>query len=99
MDSLEIGALVVIVLVVAAWIGALLVTKKVQQASTNSPEPLALPKGSIRAILGLLIVGEFINFLLFGSKIIGDAFNSILAAFGTLAGAVTGFYFGARSQK
>ncbi len=98
MNSLEIGAVVVVVLVVAAWVGALLAGRK---TPVNPLEPLALPKGSVRAILGLLIVGEFVNFLLFGWKAIDEAatFGSILAAFGTLAGAVTGFYFGSRSSK
>jgi len=51
-------------------------------------------------MLALLIVGSYINFLMFGSAFFEDQFDKILAAFGTLAGAVTGFYFAGRiAQK
>lgn len=117
MDSFTIGAIVVAALVVATWIGALVRTRHAAlpaaaeagaavSATEQTPpqeQPLAIPKGSVRSMMGLLIVGEFVNFLLFGWKTFGTqdsaTFNAVLAAFATLSGAVTGFYFGARSSK
>lgn len=58
---------------------------------------LGLPSGSVRAILALLIVGSFVNVLVFGSDVFGDKFEQVITAFGTLAGAVTGFYFAGRT--
>ena len=62
---------------------------------------LNLPRGSVRSILALAIVGSFIIFLAFMPflKADGDALlQSALTAFGTLSGAVMGFYFGGRSS-
>ena len=58
---------------------------------------LGLPSGSVRAILALLIVGSFVNVLVFGGDVFGDEFEQVITAFGTLAGAVTGFYFAGRT--
>ncbi len=57
---------------------------------------LNLPEGSVRAILALIIVGSFVNVLIFGSDVLDDDFEQVITAFGTLAGAVTGFYFAGR---
>ena len=57
---------------------------------------LNLPEGSVRSMLALLILGTFLNVLTFGGCLLGEHFNSVLAAFGTLAGSVLGFYFGSR---
>ena len=59
---------------------------------------LNLPEGSVRAMLALLIVGSFVNVLLFGVNELGDSFEQVVTAFGTLAGAVTGFYFAGRTS-
>lgn len=59
---------------------------------------LNLPRGSIRGILALLAVGSFVNVLVLGAPALGAHFDSILAAFGTLTGAMTGFYFANRSS-
>ena len=59
---------------------------------------LNLPEGSIRAIVALLIVGSFVNLLLFGSSIMDEHFEQVVTAFATLAGAVTGFYLPDESQ-
>ena len=59
---------------------------------------LNLPRGSIRGILALLAVGSFVNVLVLGAPVLGAHFDSILAAFGTLTGAMTGFYFANRSS-
>lgn len=63
----------------------------------NPLRGLGLPSGSVRAILALLIVGSFVNVLVFGSDVFGDNFEQVITAFGTLAGAVTGFYFAGRT--
>jgi len=34
----------------------------------------------------------------FGSDVLGDNFEQVITAFGTLAGAVTGFYFAGRKS-
>ena len=62
---------------------------------------LGLPNGSVRSILALLIVGGFVLFAFLGRGIVGDneQFTAILAAWVTLTGAVTGFYFGARTGQ
>ena len=62
---------------------------------------LALPRGTVRAVLALLVVGGFILFAFLGRGIVGDneQFTAILAAWVTLTGAVTGFYFGARTGQ
>lgn len=54
---------------------------------------LALPRGSIRAMLAIAIVGSFLIYLVFG-----DNNTNVITAFGTLSGAVTGFYFGGRAS-
>ncbi|MCE2522300.1 MAG: hypothetical protein J4F49_03650 [Rhodobacteraceae bacterium] len=59
---------------------------------------LNLPAGSVRAMLALLIVGSFVNVLLFGATVLGDNTGQVFTAFGTLAGAVTGFYFAGRKS-
>ncbi len=59
-----------------------------------------LPEGTIRSMLALIIVGSFVIFLVLGSEL--KNFESVVTAFGTLAGAVLGFYFahrGAQTEK
>ena len=67
-----------------------------RHAGSEVLKGLNLPEGSVRAMLALLIVGSFVNVLLFGSSTLGDHFEQVITAFGTLAGAVTGFYFAGR---
>ena len=61
---------------------------------------LNLPRGSLRAMLALLLIGSFINVMVLGAPVFCDdgKFDSILAAFGALTGSVIGFYFGARGS-
>ena len=79
--------------------------KKSEKSSKESGESssgselrgLNLPRGSIRSMLALLAVGSFVNVLVLGAPVLGEHFDSILAAFGTLTGSIIGFYFGNRS--
>ena len=74
----------------ATWFGK-------PEGSAEKPKGLNLPKGSVRAMLALLIVGSYANVLVLGPSMGADLFDQVLTAFGTLAGAVTGFYFAGRS--
>lgn len=59
---------------------------------------LNLPEGSIRGMLALMSVGSFIIVLVLGHGIpeMKEHFDQVVTAFGTLTGAVIGFYFGNR---
>ena len=57
---------------------------------------LNLPRGSLRGILALATIGSFVNVMVLGSPVLGEHFESVLAAFGTLTGSIVGFYFGTR---
>ena len=61
---------------------------------------LNLPEGSIRGMLALMSVGSFIIVLVLGHGIpeMKDHFDQVVTAFGTLTGAVIGFYFGNRGS-
>ena len=50
-------------------------------------------------MLALLIVGSFVNILVFGAEVFPDHFEQVITAFGTLAGSVIGFYFGGRQAS
>ena len=67
--------------------------------SSKSLRGLNLPRGSVRAMLALLIVGSFINILVFGAQVFPGHFEQVITAFGTLAGSVIGFYFGGRNAS
>lgn len=67
----------------------------------NDSRALNLPRGSIRAMLALAIVGSFVILLAFApllAKVETDVLDKVIVAFGTLSGAVTGFYFGGRQS-
>ncbi len=61
---------------------------------------LNMPQGSIRGMFALLSICSFLLFLIFGSQTPGvkENFDKILASFGTLTGAIIGFYFGNRGS-
>ncbi len=88
--------LLVIILVGGPWY-----SKRAGNGSgANRLRGLNLPNGSIRSMMALLIVGSFVNFLIFGAPLIQDTATStnIITAFGTLSGSVIGFYFGSRTS-
>lgn len=57
---------------------------------------LNLPRGSLRGILALLTIGSFVNVMVLGAPFLGEHFENVLTAFGTLTGSIVGFYFGTR---
>ena len=57
---------------------------------------LNLPRGSIRAMLALLLVGSFVNVLLFGAPLLGEEFGAVVTALSAVTASVLGFYFGNR---
>ena len=60
---------------------------------------LALPEGSVRAMIAIAIIGSYLITLSMGSMAIAsDIFDKIIAAFGGLVGAVVGFYFASRGN-
>lgn len=62
---------------------------------------LGLPRGSIRGMLALWMVGSYLLFLVFVPILVttqsADLVDRILTAFGPLVGAVLAFYFAGRS--
>lgn len=61
---------------------------------------LALPKGSVRSMLALMIVGSYLIVLVLGSgtAALENHYTEILGALSGIAGAVVGFYFGSRGS-
>ena len=96
-----IGSQILLLIGVFVWLPLLSHHKGSQGNSASSPlKALNLPAGSVRSMLALAIVGTFLNVLAFGGCILDEQhFNSVLAAFGTLAGSVLGFYFGSRKEE
>ena len=89
-----------------AWIGFLsllvILAKCCIRSGIASPSELRalnLPRGSIRALLAMFAVGSFVIVLVFGGPTIGEYYETILAAFGTLTGSIIGFYFGNRGAS
>ena len=60
---------------------------------------LNLPRGSVRAILALFAVGSFVIVIVFGGPTMGEYYDVVLAAFGSLTGSIIGFYFGNRGAS
>lgn len=85
------------VLVVITLFGLPLLASWLGKEKASERRGLGLPRGSVRSMLALLIVGSTINFLLFGSIAFGENFNEIIAGLVALSGSVTGFYFGGRT--
>ena len=56
---------------------------------------LYLPRGSVRAMLALIVIGTFIVYLVFSDS----KDENVIAVFGTLSAGIIGFYFGSRSSS
>lgn len=80
-------------------IGAPVYSWWVSKSSTGKSElrGLNMPRGSIRGILALLVVGSFLNVLVLGGPVLGNSFQNVVPAFGALTGSIIGFYFGSRT--
>lgn len=93
-------AVLIVMPIYSCWVSKYCVNKDVkEQPPLPKLKGLNLPAGSVRSMIALLIVGSFVNFLIFGGPVLGEYFDKILAAFGTLSGSVIGFYFGNRSAE
>ena len=91
-------ALLVVILGVLPWL-AVRVGKTLGERQEAPPlKGLNLPQGSVRSMLALAIVGTYLNVLVFGGSIIGEHYDTVLAAFSALTGSVLGFYFGSRKS-
>lgn len=90
-------AMLLVVVLVGMPIYSCLAARRNSEASAKL-KGLNLPEGSIRGMLALISVGSFVIVLVFGSGADGmkEHFDQIVTAFGTLTGAVIGFYFGNR---
>ena len=83
---------------VLVGVGALLLSRWSARAREDELRGLNLPRGSIRAMLALLVVGTLINFLVFGgSAFDGEDFARILGVLAGLTGAVIALCFRGRS--
>ena len=119
MLAITIALLIFLAFLVLVYIGTLRRTKDWSQGSTDPAlKGLALPEGSVRALLAFLVVGAFIIFVFFGGGVLArnasttgadgktvitqeinaELYTAVLTAFGTLTGAVVGFYFGGRTS-
>ena len=70
---------------------------KWNKEDTSNLRGLNMPRGSLRGMLALLVVGSFVNVLVLGGPVLGDSFEIVVSAFGALTGSIIGFYFGSRS--
>lgn len=93
---IALGALFILVLVGLPLI-TLCVMKNRQDVALRG---LALPKGSVRSMLALMILGSYMIVIVLGSGTpkIANHFTEILSAQSGIAGAVVGFYFGSRGS-
>ena len=98
-DLLLAEAVLFIVVLVLMPLYSLVVAKWRSGASANL-KGLNLPEGSIRAMLALMSVGSFIIVLVLGHDVaeMKDNYDQVVTAFGTLTGAIIGFYFGNRGS-
>lgn len=83
-------------LVVVGILGPLYAAWRTTQDDTEL-RGLNLPRGSVRSMMALIIVGSFVNVLVFGKPIGQDTLQMVIPAFAALSGSVIGFYFGERT--
>ena len=86
----------VLVTIGAAWYAHTVGKRNGGVVNETELRGLNLPRGSLRGILALATIGSFVNVMVLGAPVLGDKFDSVLAAFGTLTGSIIGFYFGTR---
>ena len=67
----------------------------IKDALVKEMRGLNLPRGSVRAMLALAVIGTFVVYLVFSES--HD--ENVIAVFGTLSAGIIGFYFGARSSS
>ena len=93
--------IVQIIWMLLVTVGAVLYSWSISKSKRNVVNEkelrgLNLPRGSLRGILALATIGSFVNVMVLGAPALGESFDSVLAAFGTLTGSIIGFYFGTR---
>ncbi len=93
------GILFVVVLIILPML-AIWITNG-QNGSDIPLKGLALPQGSVRSMLALLIIGSFMIVAVIGGGVsaLEDNFDEVLSALTGIAGAVVGFYFGSRGSR
>ena len=89
----EIALLIVVLVVYPAVLWGL----RGRRSETANERAMFMPRGSVRAMIALLVVASFVNVLVLGHHL--QHFTEILAAFGTLSGSIIGFYFGTRGAQ
>ena len=91
------GLLLAVVLLVMP-LYAVCASKRREPGMVPKLKGLGLPEGSIRGMLAIMSVGSFVILLVLGPTApeMKEFFDKSLAAFGTLTGAIIGFYFGNR---
>ena len=75
----------------------LMIFCKCKMNNTNQAplKGLNLPQGSVRSMIAIAIIGSFLITLSLGPLAITEKqLNVVFAAFGSLSGAIIGFYFG-----
>ncbi len=90
--------LLLVFVIVGGGVYSLWVGKGTTPERAPALKGLNLPEGSIRAMLALVSVGSFVLVLVLGPSVetVAEHFDTIVTAFGTLTGAIMGFYFGSR---
>lgn len=108
MNSLYVSLILLVVVFLVIYVVTIIRTRRWKQNVKEAPlKGLALPDGSIRGLLAFLVVGAFVLFIFFGKEAVGvtqadgtidtSLYTTVLTAFGTLTGAISGFYFGSRT--
>ncbi len=96
------GAISLLVLVVLPLVAKCVVKNHNDGKMQKELRGLGLPRGSVRAMLALWMVGSYLLFLIYAAtsldKSNNDSIKVILTAFGPLVGAVLAFYFAGRAS-
>ena len=89
------SVLLIVVLICIPWYAA----KKAKDRKLPL-KGLALPEGSVRSMLALMVVGSLVVLIVFGGPIMKESenFAQAVSALTGIAGSILGFYFGTRSN-